>query len=168
MKISFGFTFIELMVVITIGMMVMGTGMVFFNRFNERQKLKSVQEEVVSNLRLAQNFAKSRQRPAGGSENVVYVEVRVISGNLVAGINGVGTTYFSQKLVNTGIGVTLSPAVLYYWGGNGQLATNVSGSLYGAGATATVIIRSSKEVSGYSSLTIDALGSISSGVYVEE
>ena len=59
MKISFGFTFIELMVVITIGMMVMGTGMVFFNRFNERQKLKSVQEEVVSNLRLAQNFAKA-------------------------------------------------------------------------------------------------------------
>lgn len=163
------FTFIELMVVITVGAVVMGTGMIYLNRFNSRQGLESVKEEAVSNLRLAQNYAKTRQAPIGSSENLIYVEVRIVGDNLVAGINGVGTTYFGQKLANTGIGISLNPPVLYFWGGSGQLAVNSSGSLYGAGDTATVVIRSTKEEStGYSSLSISALGSIKSGVYEAE
>lgn len=163
-----GFTLIELMVVITISAMIMGTGMVYFNRFIDRKKLESVQEEVASNLHLAQNYARTRQKPITGGSEVAYVAVTVSGGNLIAQANGVGTTYFVQKLANTDVGVTLLPAILYYWGGNGQLATNASGSLYGAGITATVIIRSTKEVTGYTRLTIDALGSISAGDYVEE
>jgi Tfp pilus assembly protein FimT len=156
------------MVVITVGAVVMGMGMVYLNRFNSRQRLESVREETISNLRLAQNYAKARQSPVGSSENLTYVEVRVVGDNLVAGINGVGTTYFNQKLANTGIGISLNPSVLYYWGGSGQLATNTSGFLYGAGDTATVIIRSTKETVGRDILSISALGSITSGVYVAE
>jgi prepilin-type N-terminal cleavage/methylation domain-containing protein len=163
-----GFTFIELMVVITIGAVVIGTGMVYLNRFNARQKLESVKREVVSNLRLAQNYAKTRQRPVGSNEDLRYVTVTVSGGNLIAGINGVGTTYFTQKLVNSSIGVSLNPAILYYWGGSGQLATNSSGNLFGAGETATVVIRSTKEVTGFITLIIDALGSISDSDFVAE
>jgi len=165
---SQGFTFIELMVVIAVGAVTIGTGMIYLNRFNSWQRLESVREETISNLRLAQNYAKTRQAPMGSSDNLVFVEVRVISDNLIAGINGVGTTYFSQKLVNTGIGISLNPSVLYYWGGSGQLATTTGGSLYGASDTATVVIRSTKETVGYDILSISALGSITSGAYVAE
>ena len=54
---SFGYTLIELMVVITISLIIMAMGIASFSQFNKRQKVKVAADDIVSRLRLAQKLA---------------------------------------------------------------------------------------------------------------
>lgn len=64
MKKKSGFTLIELIITITIIALMAGGGAVSLNSFNARQKVESAKEDVVTNLKLAKNYATSMQLPS--------------------------------------------------------------------------------------------------------
>ncbi len=74
MKKRNGFTLIELLVAITIGGVLIGLGSVSLNKFNEQQKVEAVKNEVLSNLRLARNYAVTNQLPSGTDKSTVTMD----------------------------------------------------------------------------------------------
>lgn len=58
-----GFTLIELLVAMAIGMVLVGFGSVTLNDFSKSQKVEAVKEELLSNLKLARNYAITNQLP---------------------------------------------------------------------------------------------------------
>ncbi len=60
-----GFTLIELLVVISISALVVGTGLVGYLRFNDKQKTQGGVEEIKTFFRLAQTQAKDGIMPSG-------------------------------------------------------------------------------------------------------
>ena len=106
-----GFTLIELLVAITIGMLVVGFGSVALNNFYEGQKVESTKQEIMSNLRLARNYAITNQFPSDSSSDTDRVAV-LIDGN---GLMTIGTqtsgdvdkyNFFSKDITPKGVGVT--------------------------------------------------------------
>ncbi|MDD2225094.1 MAG: prepilin-type N-terminal cleavage/methylation domain-containing protein [Candidatus Shapirobacteria bacterium] len=73
MKNNFGFTLIELIVAITIGMLVVGFGSVSLNNFFENQKVESIKQELMSNLRFARNYAATNQFASNGNSLLVII-----------------------------------------------------------------------------------------------
>lgn len=67
-----GFTLIELLVAITIMMLLLGTGIVSYLRFNDRQGLVSGAQELSNVLRAAQTRARLGDRPAGCERLELY------------------------------------------------------------------------------------------------
>lgn len=165
-----GFTLIEILVSITIVALISGGALIYMNNFNMRQKLNSSQEEVVSALKLAQSYAKTRQLPLNSVESELnFVRIEVSSGGfLVARANSdVGTTFFSKLVNNNEIEVSTSPAVIYFWaGGGGRLSHDIDGTPYGVGETATVLVQRKILSSDYYQIVINALGQISGVNYV--
>jgi len=60
-----GFTLIELLVAITIMFLILGTGVVSYLQFNDRQALLAGVEELKTLLRTAQTRARLGDKPAG-------------------------------------------------------------------------------------------------------
>lgn len=103
-----GFTLVELMVAVAIGIVVVSIGVVSVNNFYSKQKVDGVATEVAGMVRLAKNYAVTMQSPGGYAQPVEYVVVTINSTGLVAispGNNSagmsVGTTYTSKQ-VNLG------------------------------------------------------------------
>jgi type II secretory pathway pseudopilin PulG len=86
-KLALGFTLIELIVTITIMMLLLGSGIVSYLRFNDRQAVLAAGEELSSLLRVAQTRARVGDRPSGCYQLQAY-HVRAVFGsstvNLVA------------------------------------------------------------------------------------
>ncbi len=155
-----GFTLIELMVTVSLMIILVGGGVIYLNNFNIRQKLDKAQAEVASTIKLAANFAKVKQSPLGNSDEVNYVRLRVNGLNVEADINGVGTTYFSKNILESGLTVTFNPAILYFWGGSGQLSNDVNGSFYGATQKADVRISINQGIAETRVIFINSLGGV--------
>jgi len=165
-----GFTLVELMVSVVIVLLISGGALLYLNKFNSRQKLEKGKDEVVAALNLAKSYAKGKQLPQNSSESELkYVEVRIVPGGyIVAGANGIGSTYFKTHVyegVNLMVGLT--PAVLYFWSGSGYLSTNTKGEMFQNDQIAKAIIQSKSDVTGYNEITINALGQISGNEYIE-
>lgn len=113
---SFGFTLVELLVTMVIGLLVLGFGAVFLNNFYDRQKVVSVGQELLSELMLARNYAVTNQFPSGSSSDTDRVAVMINNdGLLVIGTQTTGSvgndtnvkyTFFSKDIVPKGVGVT--------------------------------------------------------------
>lgn len=73
---EFGFTLIELIVAISIMMLLLGSGIVSYLTFNDRQGLLAGVSEVKSLLRTAQTRARLGDRPEG-CDRLLYYEVRI-------------------------------------------------------------------------------------------
>src|SRR3990167_3414357 len=74
-----GFTIVELIIAVSIGMLMTGMGVVSLNNFNAKQELKSTRSELIALLRQARNYAKTQQIPDGFD-----VDSRGYSGVLLA------------------------------------------------------------------------------------
>jgi len=107
-----GFTLIELLVAITIGMLVVGFGTVSLNNFYESQKVESTRQELISNLRLARNYAITNQFPSDSSADTDRVAVLIDDNGLMtvgtqtSGNVDTGYTFFSKDATPKGVGVT--------------------------------------------------------------
>jgi prepilin-type N-terminal cleavage/methylation domain-containing protein len=155
------FTLIELLVAITVVAVISGGAWLYLNNNNSRQKLEANRDEVVSSLKLAQSYAKTRQVPLGYTgPDLQYVQVTMNGNDLIAGVDGVGTTYFDNPLNNSEVTVTLNPPSIYFWSG-GTLSHDNKGTIYKNGETATVIVQSKDNLSGRDQIIIDALGQVS-------
>jgi len=75
-KSQVGFTLIELIVAISIMMLLLGSGVVTYLRFNDRQGLLAGVNELKSVLRTAQTRARLGDRPEG-CDRLLYYEVRL-------------------------------------------------------------------------------------------
>jgi prepilin-type N-terminal cleavage/methylation domain-containing protein len=154
-----GFTLIELLISFTILTVISGGALVYLNNFNARQNLDKVSNEVISSLKLAHSYAKTRQLPLASAETELkYIQVQVIGGNLVARANGVGETFFNIVVNSSEIGVSTVPQTIYFWGGNGFLSSDSEGTMFEIGDTVAVIIHSNSNLVGYNLVVIDALG----------
>lgn len=60
-----GFTLIELIVAVAIMMLLLGTGLISYLQFNDRQSLITVGEDMIGIVRMAQMRARAGDRPAG-------------------------------------------------------------------------------------------------------
>jgi len=71
-KLVLGFTLIELIVTITIMMLLLGSGIVSYLRFNDRQAVLAAGEELTAILRVAQTRARVGDRPDGCDQLQAY------------------------------------------------------------------------------------------------
>lgn len=106
-----GFTLIELLIAITIGMLLVGFGSVTLNDFYEKQKVESTSQELLSNLRLARNYAITNQLPTDSPADTDRIAVIINAGLMVIGTQtsgniGTGYTFFSKNITSKGVGVT--------------------------------------------------------------
>jgi prepilin-type N-terminal cleavage/methylation domain-containing protein len=164
-----GFTLIELMVAIVISALVIGGGAIAINTFLSRQKGTAVGNEILSSLRLANSFARARQAPPGyAGAGLQYVEVTLNSGYLVAGINGIGTTYFAKKVTMAEVVTTMNPATIYFWGGDGRMASDIGGTPFASDQVATVRVTDQGVTNGYREIEVNSMGASEINDYVDE
>lgn len=102
-----GFTLIEMMVALVIITLLIGGGVVYINNSNTLQKSQGAQEELISDLRLARNYAVTNQTPKNFDGILNYVKVTITDGgtklNVLANENE--GTYFSKQISS---GVTIN------------------------------------------------------------
>jgi prepilin-type N-terminal cleavage/methylation domain-containing protein len=157
------FTLLEILVSVTIVALISGGALVYLNKFNSQQFLNKSKDEVVSAMKLAQSYAKTRQLPFGfGETELNFVQVKISeNGFLELRANSdIGPTY-SSLLVNSGaISVGSTPAIIYFWAGDGRLSRDTFGTSYGSDEKATLYVRAGGDVNDYVKIEIDAMGQI--------
>jgi prepilin-type N-terminal cleavage/methylation domain-containing protein len=100
-----GFTLIELMISIVIGMLVVGLGSAALNQFNNTQKVKTTSQELISNLRLARSYAVSGQLPDGGDKVAVVIDNNGLMTIWSQG-SSESVTFLSKDITPNGVGIT--------------------------------------------------------------
>lgn len=156
------FTLIEILVSVSIVAIISGGALVNLNQYSSRQRLQKSVGEVNSALKLAQNYAKTRQLPIGSSEtDLNYIRVSIEDGKyLVADANGVGSTYF-HILVNTDeIEVGSTPAEIFFWPGSGRLVSDTNGTAYTSNEKATFYVRANSDITNYGKIEVSSLGQV--------
>lgn len=111
-KLSKGYTLIEILVGITIIGLIFGTGFVSFREFSRRQALQSATKNIKGDLRFAQEQALSGKKPA----NAFCTPPRILHGYFFRVTSA--TTYeieancsggnVDTKLVTLPLGITIS------------------------------------------------------------
>jgi type II secretory pathway pseudopilin PulG len=81
-----GFTLVELIIAVAIGMMMTGMGVISLNNFNAKQELKATKSELVALLRQARNYAKTQQRPVGFTGTYRGIDFTITNGTFNANI----------------------------------------------------------------------------------
>ncbi len=137
-----GFTLVELIVTVSIIMILTGVGAMSLNSFNGVKELESVRDEVGNHLKLARNYAITKQLPVGKGTGLDYVRVSFSGNNItIAGVDG-STDYFespySTKTVPVGISIS-STSDFGFAKSTGQLKTST-----GDDTTMTVVVTLSR------------------------
>lgn len=76
-KLFRGFTLVELIVTVTIMMIVMGIGSYSIGNFIQLKKISAARDEILTQIKSAQNLAKTNQLP-DKSSNLDYVRVSIL------------------------------------------------------------------------------------------
>lgn len=113
------------MVTVTIMMVLAAGGAIYLNRFGSTQKVESTKLELLSSLRLARNYAMTKQLVNEDDPDLKYVSVIWTKDGLISASvnNDIGTTYFSKDVSPDGIGITnvSSSNLLWFSAFNGKL-----------------------------------------------
>lgn len=164
-KKNFGFSLVELLIVVTIILVLTGIGSYSIGKFNRMKETTELREYITDRLKLARNLSITNQLP-DKTVDLKYVKVTITNNNLkVEGINkndDTGTTespYFSEKLDNSGDQITItnnsvSVDSFGFLGKSGRLTDNNGGLSNGP-----LLIKISNQ-SGEYGLTINDLGLI--------
>jgi Tfp pilus assembly protein FimT len=157
-----GFTLVELLLAVAMIMLLVGVGAISLNEFNARQKVNTAKEDLITNLRLARNYATSMQLPSGLTGGLKEVDVDVLNtGITITAINSEDERkiYFSKSIFPKEVEIIKiipSDAIIKFSsykgssiGSNGDieitLSTDVDADNIGAkvGSTAVVVIKNS-------------------------
>jgi prepilin-type N-terminal cleavage/methylation domain-containing protein len=102
----YGFSLIELLVVVAIMAVILGSSIAGYNQFNETQKLKQAALTLKNNLRYAQEKALSSSKPEGITDCGTFVGYRMT-------VTGAGALSYSMNAVcNNGSEIT-GPTGIY-------------------------------------------------------
>lgn len=119
MKKKLGFTLIELLVAMTLGLLIVGFGAVSLNQFNEKQKVKTVTEELIAELKMARNYAVTNQLPTGLRSDIDRVAVVINSDGLVtvgaqtSGNENIGGTFFSKDITPKNVLISADKDIIF-------------------------------------------------------
>ena len=165
-----GFTLVELMVVVTISMMLVGGVALSVTKYLAGEKMSLAASQLVSVLDFARSAAITNQTPLGFT-GLDYVAVTLTAEGKVEvwpvnNSTGIGTSYLSKNLNTSGISFTAkSVGDLQFAAGSGKLlGKNAAPSYVGyplSSSASVGITVSSAEVSGTQQITISAFGAIS-------
>jgi prepilin-type N-terminal cleavage/methylation domain-containing protein len=155
------FTLVEILVAVTIIAFVSGGVLLNLNKYSSRQRLIKSVEIVNSSLKLAQNYAKTRQLPVGSSEtDLRYVHVYMDGNYLLADANDAGFEYYYTEINNSEIHIGSTPADIYFWAGSGRLAKDFNGTAYAVNEKATFYINAQSDITNYGKIEIDSMGQV--------
>lgn len=159
---NFGFSLIELMVVMTIIGIVSGGSIVYLNNFNAKQRTLATKNELTSALKTARSYAVTMQNTGGGT--LKYVRVNVTAAGVVTVTSDVGGTYFTKNIATSGVGVTALTNPLLLEGYTGKLVTSVGGTQapFAYNQNGTYIITSAESTGTTVVVTVGPLGQITS------
>ena len=110
LKKRFGYTLIEILVVITIGVILGTVGMVKYRDASRRQAVDAAAEKLVSALRKAQVNAASGVKNSCGSSPLEGWQVKVNANNYVIQVKCVDSTYDNRTENIEGASVTSFPS----------------------------------------------------------
>ena len=160
------FSLIELLVAVGIVLVLSAGAFVYINQGLQKQTLLKAAGQVVSGLKLANSLAKTRQMPHNISGSLRVVESRFSDNKLyINAISSSGSTAtFSQEVI--GIPVTNSNRWFFY-AGSGFLGKNATGTMYGAGETATIILSLNENQNMSVPIIIDAMGQVRQGEVIQ-
>jgi len=100
-KNIFGFTLVELMVVVAVIIVLTGIGAASLNKINNTQELEGLKNELMNSLSLARSMAVTNQLPAEVSDSLKYVLVVMSSGTSMRAdavmVSGSNQTYFTKE-----------------------------------------------------------------------
>lgn len=130
------FTFVELLVSVTIVGILFAIGYVNFREFSRRQSVESVARKIRSDIRIAQSRALSGDKPAGCDTLIGYnFRVTSIAAYALEGVCGNGnTTTKTIDLTGSGINIgTPSPNPILF-------KAVAQGTNIPAGQTASIVV----------------------------
>ncbi len=117
-----GFTLIELIVVVGVVGLLVGGAIIYFNQSKSVQKLAATKSELVANLRMARNYARTMQVPAGYSSSLAYVGVTINSdGTTRIYPIPAGSDYFLKDISPVGVSIGVSPTEIFFAVYDGKL-----------------------------------------------
>jgi len=161
-----GFTFIELLISISIIMLLVSGVMASFNNFAVKNKLDNAKEEVMSNLRLARSYAVSMQGAelTAGSD-LKYVKVEMSTDGVMTSKMDSGQQYFGRDLTPAEMTVVMTPNPLLFGAYEGKAAKLSGGNLQffniGTGETASIVLTLETDLGGDSrTIIVNAAGVI--------
>lgn len=156
-----GLALVELLVVMGIIAVTTASTIVVVNRSRSREKLLAVKNELVANIRLARNFARTLQVPSGYSQDLDHVSVDLTADGLmtVAPYPSDGS-YFSKDVSPDGVSIAMTPNQISFEAYSGKLLKSSGGNfvLFGAGETQALIISSLEDVSEIQTIVINSSG----------
>ncbi len=164
-----GFTLIELLIVITMMLLVTGGTIVFVNRSNSEQKIAATKNELIGNLRMARNYARTLQVPSGYVGNLEYVVVSLnTSGQIVVYPNPwdtEGVRYIETDISPSGVGTSMYPNQLFFAAYEGKLLKVEDGRVVprGSDEMVTIVISSTEGVGNTESIIINSVGLLGGG-----
>ena len=163
-----GFTIIELMVVIAIGILIIGVGINRINEFLGKQEVAKVRSEVSNILKIARNLAVTSQRPASFTNDLAYVKLTIDQNGMVVATpfdnnNTGGDNYFSRDITPLGVSIPAAKEFIFCSpsGTAGKIVDNKVVPL-GIGDTLSVVVESN------SAQTNGAVVSVSQNGLIEE
>ena len=149
----------ELMVSISILLIISVGGVVYLNKFNDKQKLDKAQNDLISMIKMSQNYAKVKQSPVGSVESVKFVQLyKTAGGNIEAKNNDAGTLYFSNK--TSDVTITFNPGIFYFWGGTGRLSKDNNSTFFGPNEKANITITFNQGVAETRVVVVNYLGGV--------
>lgn len=162
-KLHFGFSLIELMVVVTIIGIISAGSIVLMNNYNSKQRITSTKDGLTSSLGQARNYALTMQNT--GATTLRYVSVYVTLGGGVTVSSDTGGVYFSKDIAPDGVTVNVpiyNPILFESY--SGKLVTlGAGGSLvpYASNAGANYSIVSNEDIGSSVSVEVSSSGKIS-------
>ena len=177
-----GFTLIELMISVTLIILVAGAGIIYINNFNSREKIDASKETLISSIRLAREFAITKQILNRSEDDLElkYVLVKLYTDGKMEAIpyiyqeggevvEGDEKKYFDKKSVEPGIVVSTSPASnpieIMFNAGSGKLMKDTSGkNFFDPSESINIVITSSEGVSNTQQIIIKSTGLINEKV----
>jgi len=157
------FSLIELLVAVTVMLLLSGGAFVYINNFSVNQKMESTRKEMISNLRLARNYALTGQRSDGDGLN--YVEVHISQDGLMEAWpnEDVGSSYYSVDVSSVGVVISVVPdGSLFFKAYEGKMLEDVGGTLvsFPFNEAVEIIIGSSEDVGETKVVEIKSSGMI--------
>lgn len=133
---TFGYTLVEILIVISIIGLFTGAGIVEYRSYSRRQALTSATRSLVADIRLAQEYALSGKRPTGCTPDIdligYYFKITAANYTVSAACTALPANYPVVKTVLTPSGITYTPA------GNFTFKVLGAGLLTGANYSITV------------------------------
>ncbi|MBI5019119.1 prepilin-type N-terminal cleavage/methylation domain-containing protein [Candidatus Gottesmanbacteria bacterium] len=149
-----GFTLVELLIVISILIIMLGAGLATFNSFNRRERLKQTALTLKSTLRLAQTKAISVEKPTSGCTSFTGMYV-----SFTATTYSIGHQCNPEGIVGGSETVTLPPGITFSPVPSAFTILSQTNTINIASPVSLIIINGSELYS----LTVSPNGSVNDG-----